>query len=109
MSTLPKQPKDLMLAPVAIEVDRNLQWLRDQPVNKVETALQLILDRPGRDHTRRGREERILEAALNNVDLHGWHAEITPDGTGLRLIGGSVSLELALGANVQDHLSRTDL
>jgi len=104
MTIHPKEPKDLMLAPVAAEIDRNLQLLRERSPEEVETALQLVLDRP-EWATRETREERILKAALQGVEMHGWHADITADYTGLRLSGGSVSIQLALGSSVQAHLA----
>jgi hypothetical protein len=104
MTIHPKEPIDLLLAPVAAQIDKNLQVLRERSPDEVEAALELALDRPEwATHT--SREDRVLKAALQNVDMHGWRAVITPDHTALRLTGGSVSLDLALGASVQAHLS----
>jgi hypothetical protein len=100
MSLHPHVPADLMLAPVAVAVDRNLAPLREEPANAVEAALQMALDRPGHDDTPEDRARRVLEAALRNVDLHGWTAEIVDDRSRLRLSGGSVSLDIGLSASL---------
>jgi hypothetical protein len=89
-----------MLAPVAVAVDRNLDPFRDEPADAIEAALQMALDRPGRDDTPEDRARRVLEAALRNVDLHGWTAEIVTDRSRLRLSGGSVTLDLGLSASL---------
>jgi hypothetical protein len=89
-----------MLAPVAVAVDRNLDPLRDEPADAIEAALQMALDRPSRDDTAEDRARRVLEAALRNIDLHGWTAEIVADRSRLRLSGGSVSLDIGLSASL---------
>src|SRR5215207_10339477 len=47
MSSLhPRVPKDLALAPVAAEIDLNLQFLRDHAPEQIEYELDVTLDRP---------------------------------------------------------------
>ena len=46
MTIHPKNQKDLMLAPVAAEIDRNLQRLRGGSPSDVLAELELELDRP---------------------------------------------------------------
>jgi hypothetical protein len=94
----PKTPKDLALAPVAVGIDANLQRLRTRSQDGIEFELQLELDRPPFDDTRAERADRVLRLALRGVDLHGWEAELTPDGSAVRITGGSVSLDIAVGA-----------
>lgn len=60
MTLHPKNPKDMALAPVAAEIDFNLQGLRDK--------------RP------------------------------TKDGCRLHMTGGSVSLDLGLGASIMEYI-----
>jgi hypothetical protein len=99
--THPKSATDLFLAPVAVEIDRNLQRLRDLSPAEIRAELDLELDRPESASADRGeRQERILRAALRNVSLHEWNAAISDDGVRLRLDGGSVSLELGLSASI---------
>jgi hypothetical protein len=97
---LPKDPHDLSLAPVAVTIDRNLQTLRDLEPSEIVGYLELMLDRPERTGNPEERATRILETALRNVDCHGWQGEITADSARLRLIGGSVTLDLGLSANI---------
>jgi hypothetical protein len=92
---------DLSLAPVAAEIDSNLQPLRAKTTAaEIEAELQLATNRTPVDQTPDERGERVLELALRNVELHGWKAEMTDDHARLRLSGGSVSLDLGLSASV---------
>lgn len=97
MTLLPKASVDMMLAPVAAEIDINLQRLRDKSPGEVDATLQLELDRETWPDTPDERADHVLQAACRNVDLHGWQAAITEDGSRLRLSGGSVSIDLGLG------------
>lgn len=104
MTTHPKQQKDLMLAPVAAEIDLNLQRLRDRPARDVEYELELELDRPAMRAERDERARLIREQAVRNVDLRGWTADITDDGCRLHLDGGSVSLDLGLSVGITEYI-----
>lgn len=82
MTLRPKTPTDLTLAPVAVEIDLNLQRIRDltTPAELFEEiALELNVGDQGA--TREERADQILKVALRDVDLHGWHAEISEDAT----------------------------
>jgi hypothetical protein len=100
----PKVPRDFLLAPVAAEIDLNLQRLRDLSMEDLRFELDLELDRPEIRKTREERAQRILQAALRNVETHNWAAEITDDGARLRLSGGSVSLDLGLSATILRYI-----
>ena len=100
MTVRPRVPTDLALAPVAAQIDLNLQRLRDKPPAAVDTELQLELNRPPMPNTREERAAHVLRVALRDVELHGWEGVITDDGTRLHLSGGSVTLDLGLGAGV---------
>jgi hypothetical protein len=104
MTLHPKYPKDLMLAPVAVEVDRNLDRMRGCTPSDVEAELELELDRPAMCAGRDERAELVLRQALRNVDLRGWTAAITPDGARLHLDGGSVSLDLGLSPGITGYI-----
>ena len=104
MTVLPKGPVDMALAPVAVEVDLNLQRLRDKPPMEIDYELGLQLDRPLLANTRAERAEHVLRAALRNVERHHWDGAITDDGCRLRLSGGSVTLDLGLGAAVMAYI-----
>jgi hypothetical protein len=102
MSLHPKTPKDLALAPVAAAIDANLERLRERPDDaQIEYELTLELNEPAEVDDRDERAARVLAVALRDVDLHGWDANVTDDGSAIRLSGGSVSLDIALGAAVQ--------
>jgi hypothetical protein len=104
MTIHPKQHKDLVLAPVASEIDINLQRMRDESVRDVEATLELELDRPAMTADRDERAELVLRQALRNVDMHGWRAAITSDGCRVHLDGGSVSIDLGLSANIAAYI-----
>lgn len=93
-----------MLAPVAAEVDLNLQRMRDRTPHEVEYALALELDQDAPAADRARRAELVRRQAIRDVDLHGWTAEITDDRYRLRLSGGSVSLDLGLGAGIKAYI-----
>jgi hypothetical protein len=100
MTLHPKAAKDLSLAPVAAAVDINLQRIRDHSPDEIERTIQLETNSAPLKNDREERSERVLEQALRNVDLHGWDAAVTQDGSAVRLSGGSVSLDLSLSAAV---------
>ena len=109
MTLLPKTPIDLSLAPVAVALDINVSRLRDCTPAQIDYQLSLELDRPERSDTAQERAERILAVAVRNVDLHGWVPTITEDHCRLRLSGGSVTLDLGLGAEIMHYINeRTD-
>jgi len=104
MTLHPKAPIDLTLAPVAAGIDLNLQELRDKEPEEIGFVLGLKLDRPPIPNSRDERAEHVLRAALRNVELHGWKGSISDDACRLHLAGGSVTLDLGLGASVMRYI-----
>ncbi len=104
MTIHPKNQKDLMLAPVAAEIDRNLQRLRGGSPRDVMAELELELDRPAMYLDRDARAELVLRQAVRHVDLHGWNAAITDDAARLCLGGGSVSIDLGLSPAITGYI-----
>ena len=104
MTIHPRNHRDLMLAPVAVEIDLNLQRMRDVSPRDVLQELELELDRPAARTDRDERARLVLEQALRNVDLHGWSAAISDDGCRLQLSGGSVSLDLGLSDGIGRYI-----
>lgn len=104
MTLLPKAPADMALAPVAAAIDLNLQRLRDKSLPEIDYELALELNQPLLANDRDERAEHVLRLALRNVDCHGWEASITDDGARLHLAGGSVSIDLGLGATVTRYI-----
>jgi hypothetical protein len=99
-----KSQSDLMPAPVAAEIDRNLQRLRGGSPPDVMAELELELDRPAMYLDRYERAELVLRQALRHVDLHGWTAEMTNDAARVHLDGGSVSIDLGLSAGITRYI-----
>lgn len=104
MTLRPRVPVDMALAPVAAEIDLNLQRLRDKTPGDIQYELGLELDRPLFANTRDERADHVLRLAFRNVDPHGWQGVITDDGCRLHLTGGSVTLDLGLGASVMGYI-----
>lgn len=104
MNLHPKTPTDLMLAPVAAALDLNIGRLRDRTPEEIDFQLALELDRPERDGTVAERADRVLAQIVRNVELHGWTPTITGDHSRLHLAGGSVTLDLGLGAGVMRYI-----
>ncbi len=103
MTLPPRTPKDLVLAPVAANIDLNLQSLRDKSPSEIGDAVAIALN-VDRSADRDQRAARILEVALRLVDLHEWQAEITDDSARLRLSGGSVTIDLGLSATIIQYI-----
>ncbi len=89
-----------MLAPVAAEIDSNLQGLRDKSPAEIGEVLAIAANVNLAGTSRSERAALVLEEALRFVDLHDWKAEITDDSTRLSLSGGSVSIDLGLSATI---------
>jgi hypothetical protein len=104
MTIHPKQQKDLLLAPVAAEIDINLQRLRDKSIPEVQAQLGLELNAPYTNPDRDARADLVLRQALRDVDMHGWTAAITDDGCRIHLDGGSVSIDLGLSGNITGYI-----
>jgi len=100
----PKNQKDFMLAPVAVEIDRNLQRLRVDTPYDVLAELELELDRPAMCDERAERAELVLRQALRDVDLHGWIATLSDDASRVHLNGGSVSIDLGLSPAITSYI-----
>ena len=105
MTIHPKNQKDLMLAPVAVEIDRNLQRLRLSSPYDVLAELELELDRPAMYADPGERAELVLRQALRDVDLHGWTATLSDDGSRVHLEGGSVSIDLGLSPAITSYIT----
>ena len=104
MTLRPKTPADLTLAPVAAEIDLNLQRLRDKSGHDLAAEFGLELNQESPAATRELRVAQVLQVALRDVDLHGWSAEISEDASRVHLSGGSVSLDLGLSAEILRYI-----
>jgi hypothetical protein len=97
----PKVPTDLALAPVAAEIDLNLQSLRDAPVEAIFESIALTLNAGAPGSSPEDRADQVLAVATRDVELHGWQATVSEDATRLHLEGGSVSLDVGLSATIE--------
>lgn len=104
MALVPKEPTDLALAPVAAQVDRNLARLRGLSAAEVDHDVALQLNYVPRRKDAAERADCVRDVALRLVNMHGWDAEVTDDYAGLRLSGGSVTIELALSPSIRDYI-----
>jgi hypothetical protein len=106
MTLHPQTAKDLVLAPVAADIDLNLQRIRDKPGDEIaaELALALDVDIGVTANQRDDRAELVRRLGEHSVTLHGWETKITKDSSRLRVSGGSVSIDLGLGTSVTQFI-----
>jgi len=99
----PHDVADLALAPMLINIERNLAMLRDS--DDLEYALALDLNDDGRQyHTAGERARRVQAFATNNVDLHGWTVSPTPDLQGLAVSHGDYTVSVMLGKQLANYV-----
>jgi hypothetical protein len=101
----PHSLSELALAPVLIELERNLARLRATEDLELLLALDLN-DQELFYHGATERAERLAKFATREVDLHGWSVSPTPDLYGLAVEHGEYVVSLMFGqrlvAYVQD-------
>jgi hypothetical protein len=103
-SPRPHSPADLALAPVLINIERNLAQVRDS--DDLEYALALALnDDGGWYKSAAERADRVQQLATRNVDLHGWHVTPSPDRQGLVVEHGYHRVSLMLGRRLADYVA----
>jgi hypothetical protein len=103
MTLHPRKPTDLTLAPVAAEIDQNLQSLRDASPAEIVDSITLTLNE-NVGETRDLRARQVYLAAIRDVDLHGWSVAISADATRLQLRGGSVALDVGLSEALRVYI-----
>jgi hypothetical protein len=104
-SPRPHSPADLALAPVLINIERNLAQVRDS--DDLEYAFALALNDDGAWYTSAAeRADRVQQLATRNVDLHGWHVTPAPDRQGLVVEHGHYRVTLTLGQRLAAYVAR---
>ena len=100
MALMPRDTTDLALAPVVLQVDREIQHYsglrQDEVVLRVATETNR---QPVDFHARR---DAMLDALTRFVDLHGWDARIND--RGLRLSHGDNAVTLGLPNSIRTYL-----
>jgi hypothetical protein len=97
----PHDASDLLLAPVALEVDARIQELAgtDSDALRFRVALEGNVDLSNPAMIVDG----VIEACTNGIDMHHWEATI--DARGLRISHADHTIVLGLPANVTELLS----
>ena len=104
MTTIhPHSTIDLALAPVLINLERNLQRLRSSDDLMFALALELN-DMEDRYQTPEGRAGRVQEAAMRNIDLHGLTVRPTDDLHGLEVAHDDYRVSVMLGKPLVDYV-----
>lgn len=99
----PHSPADLALAPVLIELERNLARLRAS--DDLEFLLELDLnDADFFYHGPAERAVRLAKFATREVDLHGWSVTPTADLYGLAVEHGEYVVSLMFGQRLTDYV-----
>jgi hypothetical protein len=93
------------LAPVLINIERNLAQVRDS--DDLEYVFALALNDDGGWYPGAAeRADRVRQLATRNVDLHGWHVTPAPDRQGLVVEHGHHRVTLMLGRRLADYVAR---
>ncbi len=101
----PHSAADLALAPVLINIERNLAHVRDSEDLEYSLALELNDDN-GWYHSAAERAERVRDLAIRNVDLHGWQVSPSPDLQGLVVEHSEYRVSVMLGKKLADYVER---
>lgn len=99
----PHSPADLALAPVLINIERNLAPLRDCQDLEFSLALDLNDDASWYSSPAE-RAGRILQSAVRQVDLHGWTVSPTADLHGLAVSHGEYTVSIMLGKQLAGYV-----
>lgn len=99
----PHSVADLSLAPVLIELERNLVALRANQDIEFGLALQLN-DIESMYHSPAERAGRVLQCVTRGVDLHGWTVEPTGDLYGLCVQHGEYQVSVMLGKRLTSYV-----
>lgn len=103
-SPRPHSTADLALAPVLINIERNLAQVRDS--DDLSYALALALnDDSGWYRTAVQRADRVQQLATRTVDLHGWHVAPTADLQGLAISRGHYRVCVMFGKRLADYVA----
>lgn len=97
--TAPRDVADLYLAPVALELDAELETLKDKDEHALLLYIALETGREPLDLDERRRF--LLEAVTRLVDLHGWEAGW--DERGLRLTNDEHTVVLGVPDEVRAY------
>jgi hypothetical protein len=101
----PHSVADLALAPVLIQLERNLAELRDNDDLEYTLALELNDDNSWY-RTPAERARRIAEVVTRNVDLHGWAVSPTSDLYGLAVEHGEYRVSVMLGKRLAEYVEK---
>jgi hypothetical protein len=99
----PHSVSDLALSPVLVNIERNLAWLRDNDDLRYALAIELN-DDDSEYPSPADRARRVHNAAVRNVDLHGWTVAPTADGHGLAVSHGEYTISIMLGRRLADYV-----
>ena len=102
MVSRPSDRSDLLLAPVALEIDARIQELAkmDAEALSFRVALEGNVDLSNPAKVREG----VIEACTNGINMHHWLASIDP--RGLMLAHADHSLVLGFPPNIRDLLAQ---
>lgn len=102
-TNLPHSPSDLALAPVLINIERNLQILRGSGDVVFALALELN-DSEDRYRSPVDRANRVQDAAIRNVDLHGLTVRPSDDLYGLEVVHEDYQVSVMLGKRLAEYV-----
>ena len=102
MPLTPHDVTDLLLAPVALQVDERLERFAELDRDALHRRVVLESNNETWERTRRGAD--VVHSVTRLLDLHGWRASW--DDRGVRLSHGSRSIVLGVPRNVTAYVER---
>jgi hypothetical protein len=99
----PHSVADLGLSPVLVNIERNLAGLRDNKDLEFTLAVELN-DDDSMYAAASDRARRVREAAVRDVDLHGWAVAPTADLQGLAVTHGEYTVSIMLGRRLAEYV-----
>ena len=78
MIALPHDTSDLLLAPMLLGIDANIDRLSALPLDELAIEIAVISNVP--DRTRIEREEGLTKTVCENVECHDWELTWVPRG-----------------------------
>jgi len=98
---IPHDPTDLLLAPLAIELDKRLEAFG--ALNSKDLILRIVAATDREPSTTEQRQESLHDLLTRDMDMHGW--TLAWSDRGLRLSHSEHQLVLGLSSVLRDFLS----
>jgi hypothetical protein len=100
MALIPHDTADLALAPVVLQLDREISMYSG--LSQAEVEMRIAVEADAEPRTYPARRQALLRALTNFVDLHGWTVAIND--RGLRLSHRDNAVTLGFPKSLRTYL-----